>query len=239
MATRHWRRGDSIVLRPWLTTPRLVQIAQTIHGDSSVMALGWPHVVVDDSDELIVLYRPEGTLSLSWNVHERRLREETQIPRGYSLRLLYPGKAYAVTLFFDGGNGVSPFIDSYFGEGSGHFRGWKVDVVTPVRRTEHGYDSVDQLLDIMVRPDRTYYWKDEGQLASMVTKGLYTIAQADEIRLAGEEVIPLIEASKSPFDDSWTDWSPTADLVLGEVRDGWQYQPDDEQTHEPQPRQTQ
>jgi hypothetical protein len=222
MTSKHWHRGGSIILRPWLTTPRLVQLAQAIHGDSSVMALGWPHVVVSDSDELIVLYRPEGTLDLVWNVLERHFREETRIPRGYSLRLLYPGKAYAVSLFFDGGNGVSPFIGSYFGDGSGHFRGLKVDVVTPVERTEHGYDSVDQLLDIIVKPDRSYYWKDEEQLASMVSAGFYSVYEADEIRHAGEDVVTLIEAGKSPFDDSWTDWWPTPDLVLGPVPDGWQ-----------------
>ena len=223
MASKHWQRGHSIILRPWLTTPRLVQIAQTIHGDSLVMALGWPHVVVKDSDELIVLYRPEGTQGLSWNVLEQRYKEEASIPQGYSLRLLYPGRAYAVSLFFDGGNGVSPFIDSYFGDSAGHFRGWKVDVVTPVQRSEYGYDSVDQLLDIIVRPDRSYYWKDEEQLASMVSKGFYTIKEAEEIRQAGEEVVPLIEAGQSPFDDSWTDWWPTPDLVLGHVPDGWQF----------------
>jgi hypothetical protein len=187
------------------------------------MALGWPYVVVSDSDELIVLYRPEGTLNLTWNVLERRFKEDTSVQRGYSLRLLYPGKSYAVSLFFDGGNGLSPFIESYFGDGSGHFRGWKVDVVTPVQATDYGYDCVDQLLDIIVKPDRSYYWKDEEQLASMASKGFFTVKEADEIRHAGEEVVPLIEAGKSPFDDSWTDWWPTPDLVLGPLPDGWQF----------------
>jgi hypothetical protein len=187
------------------------------------MALAWPHVVVSDSDDLIVLYYPEGTQQLAWNVLEGRFREEAQSLLGYCLRLLYPGKAYAVTLFFDAGNGVSPFIEWYFVGGSGHFRGWKVDVVAPLERTEHGYDSVDQLLDIIVRPDRTYYWKDEEQLAAMVEKGFFTVEQADEIRRAGQEVVTLIEAGQSPFDDSWTDWWPAPDLVLGPVPDGWQF----------------
>jgi hypothetical protein len=224
MAGNQWQRGDSIILRPWLTTPQLVGIAQSIHGDSLVMALAWPHVVITDSDELIVLYYPEGVQQLAWNVLDGHFRQETQSLRGYSLRLLYPGKAYAVSLFFDGGGGVSPFIASYFGDGSGHFRGWKVDVVKPVERTPYGFDCVDQLLDIIVKPDRSYYWKDGQQLASMVKKGFFTVEEAAEIRRAGEDVVPLIEAGKSPFDDSWTDWRPTPDLVLGPVPDGWQFE---------------
>ena len=183
-------QGNSIILRPWLTTPRLVEIAQTLHGDSLVMALGRPYVVVSDSDELIVLYSPEGTRDLVWNVLDGHFREATRIPRGYSLCLLYPGKAYSVSLFFDAGNDPSPFVSSYFGDGSGHFRGWKVDVVKPVERTEQGYNAVNQLLDIIVKPDRSYYWKDEEQLASMVSQGFYTGEEADEIRRAGEEVVP-------------------------------------------------
>jgi hypothetical protein len=115
MVSRHWQRGESIILRYWPATPRLIQIAQAIHG------------------------------------------------------------------------------------------------------------SFDQLLDIMVRPDRSYYWKDEEQLALMVSKGFYTIAEAEEIRQAGEEVVPLIEAGKPPFDDSWTNWWPAPDLVLGPIPDGWQF----------------
>src|SRR5690349_20562476 len=121
-----FRQGASIILRPWLTTPRHVRIAQTIHGDSLVISLGWPYVVVTDREDLIILYSPEGNQDLAWNVLDGHFQEKQgPRPRGHNLRLLYPGKGYAVSLFFDGGNGVSPFIDTYFGATNEYFRGWK------------------------------------------------------------------------------------------------------------------
>ena len=223
MSVRHWQPGDSVILR-FLTTPRAIRYGQTIHDDSLVMMHGWPHVVVKDTDELIVLYRPEGNLNLSWDVLEQRFLEPpATVPRGYALRLLFPGKAYDVTLFYDAGNGVSPFIESYFGAGEGHFRGWKVDLVTPVRRSEFGYDTVDEVLDILVSPDRSYQWKDEDQMALLMRKGVYTLEEAGQIRKAGREVIKLIESAKSPFDDEWTDWQPSPELALRDIPHGWQF----------------
>ena len=156
---------------------------------------------------------------------EQRFREPASALRGYNLRLLFPGKPYDVTLFYDAGNGVSPFIESYFGPREGHFRGWKVDLVTPVQRSEFGYDTIDEVLDIIVRPDRSYYWKDEDQMALLISKGVYTTDEAEQIRQAWREVGALIESAKPPFDEEWTDWQPTADLILRDVPQGWQFWP--------------
>ena len=204
-----WRRGDTIMHR------------HVGHGDGRV--IGWPHIVVEDRPGRTVLYQPEGAPFLIWNLGEQRFEPQLTV-RMYALRIVCPHRPYYVSLWFEAETGIPPWWQPHFGaDYEGRFRGWKVDVVTPVQRTEHGYDSVDQLLDTMVRPDRSYYWKDMEQLASMVSKGFYSMEEAEEIRLAGEEVVPLIEAGKSPFDDSWTDWWPTADLVLGYIPDGWQF----------------
>jgi hypothetical protein len=59
-------------------------------------------------------------------------------------------------------------------------------------------------------------------MARLVGMGLYTEADEQRIRRAGREVIALVEAAAPPFDDQWTDWRATPDLIVREVPDGWQ-----------------
>lgn len=47
-----------------------------------------------------------------------------------------------------------------------------------------------------------------------------------QLRRVGSEVIALVEAAKSPFDDEWTNWFPTPELVLRDIPEGWHLLPD-------------
>jgi hypothetical protein len=81
------------------------------------------------------------------------------------------------------------------------------------------------VLDIVVNPARSYRWKDEEQMQRLIELGIYTEADAEEVRAAGREVIELIEAGLPPFDDEWRDWRPTTGLVVGAMPEGWQFVP--------------
>jgi hypothetical protein len=98
--------------------------------------------------------------------------------------------------------------------------------VAPPIRTELGFDVSDEVLDIVVRPDRTYVWKDEDQMAQLVNLGVYSQADADRLHAAGSEMIDLIEIGASPFDDEWPHWTPTPDLrFIPEAPQGWHLMP--------------
>ncbi len=88
------------------------------------------------------------------------------------------------------------------------FREWYVNLQEPLRRTERGFETRDQFLDIQVAPDRSWRWKDEDELELAVELGRLTRDQADAIREEGERVIPAIEAGIFPFDESLIDWRP-------------------------------
>ncbi len=158
--------------------------------------------------------------SVIWDLEARRPRERLTAEMNF-LRLLFPDKAYAVVLAFDAGSGVPAYYAPFFGD-EGYFRGWKVDLQTPFRHTTRGFDSTDEVLDLMVKPDRGWQWKDEDRLARLVQIGLYSAVDAERIREVGRAVIPLIEAGAPPFDERWTAWRPTPDLTVGDVADGWQ-----------------
>jgi hypothetical protein len=110
----------------------------------------------------------------------------------------------------------------------GRFRGWFINLQSsPVYRS-YGFDAVDHTLDIVVRPDLTWYWKDEDELQTALDKGAITPGQAAEVRAAGEQVVALIEARAMPFDDTWLEWHANERPdwpAIESFPDGWQTEP--------------
>ena len=89
------------------------------------------------------------------------------------------------------------------------FKGWKIDLVEPVRRTPIGFDYMDQLLDIIVSADRsTWYRKDEDEVAEAQARGLFTAEQVSDLYQRGERALQMILKNEPPFDFDWEEWSP-------------------------------
>jgi hypothetical protein len=72
-----------------------------------------------------------------------------------------------------------------------------------------GVDTVDQDLDIVVSPDRTWQWKDEEEFAErLALPDRYWVPDEDAVWAEGRRVIKRIEAGEFPFDGTWTDFVP-------------------------------
>ena len=110
----------------------------------------------------------------------------------------------------------------------GHFYGWKVDMIAPFSRTDLGIDVCDEVLDIVVRPDRSYLWKDTAEMEELMAKGIYTRAESDQLYEAGQDVFALVEAEAPPFDDEWIAFQPGPEIAsrgIPELPEGWQFLP--------------
>lgn len=92
------------------------------------------------------------------------------------------------------------------------FRGWYVNLQSELRRTAFGFDYRDHQLDILVRPDRTWRWKDELELERAVELGQFSSAEAESIWAEGHRAVTDIEADASPFSDGSEHWRPEAQL---------------------------
>ena len=105
-----------------------------------------------------------------------------------------------------------------------NFRGWKIDLVEPVRRTSLGFDYMDQLLDIIVRADRsTWYRKDEDEVAEAQARGIFTAQQVSDLYQRGEHALQLILKNEPPFDIDWENWSPDpAWRIPVDLPQGWE-----------------
>lgn len=110
------------------------------------------------------------------------------------LFLVQPGSGYTAVGFWD---------DDY------RFHSWKINLEQPMRRTPLGFDYMDQLLDIVVRADRsTWHWKDEDEVRLAQALGIFTAEQVSELYQLGERAVQSILSNEPPFDGNWENWKP-------------------------------
>ncbi|WFE27320.1 DUF402 domain-containing protein [Solwaraspora sp. WMMD791] len=114
----------------------------------------------------------------------------------------------------------------WFRDDAGRFLNWYVNLEEPgVRWVDDdlaGVDVVDQDLDVVVRPDLSWTWKDEEEFVERLAfPEHYWVADEAAVRAEGRRVIAIAEAGQFPFDGTWCDfrpdpgWQPPAALPPG------------------------
>ena len=180
-----WQPGDSVLLRGVL--------------DGSVR-WAFPHTVVEDTAERVVLFiRPgiEGRLIPRDEADYLERFEAGVDPEPHVwaqnrvLRLMRFGESHSLDLFWD--------------DASGDFLGWYVNLQTPLQRSALGFDCLDHALDVWIEPDGAWQWKDEDDLERCVELGIFSPAEAAEIRAEGERVV---SALPELLPTGWEDWRP-------------------------------
>ncbi len=200
-ATHPWKPGDTVVLRGvWRHR----------------LWCAWAATVVEDRPDLLALYWRAGTPNVAPAVRpvpRDLLSNDIRIvPRTWVdtdvLMLVSPGAAHALYVMWEAGQT--------------RLRCWYADLQEPLRRTPLGFDTMDHLLDIVIRADRSgWRWKDEDEFAEAVALGVYSPEEARAIRAEGERVIALFEAGRPPFCDGWESWSPPAEWRIPTLPEGW------------------
>jgi hypothetical protein len=198
-----WEPGQIIVLREiWqnkvysVTPVRVVQ--DTNHWSALYLPPQtrclWPHT---DQGVTIRIPREEWVLDGSpWTTSD-------------VLFLVQPGSGYTAVGFWD---------DEYL------FHSWKINLEIPMRRTLHGFDYMDQLLDIIVSADRsTWQWKDEDEVSEAHALGIFTAEQVEELYTLGERAVQTLLANETPFDGNWENWKPNPEWRIPLVLPlGWE-----------------
>lgn len=111
------------------------------------------------------------------------------------LSFAFPETSYAILASWDAETGA--------------FRGWYINLQSPLRRTDVGFDTCEHVLDVLIPPDRSSWtWKDEDELAQAVEEGLFSQAEAARFRAAGERAAERIIMREPPFDEDWEGWRP-------------------------------
>ncbi len=194
---------------------RSVKDGRKLHG-------ALPVTVVRDDTTLSVLYLSEGT-PIRW----------PSLADGRDMRSIPPEEAFAsewttVERKWEGEGmlmvtprGAAHSVWHFWEKPNRSFWGWYVNLQAPLRRTAHGYDSEDHLLDIWVESPRSWEWKDSHELDAAVRVGYYTADQAGAIRAEGKRVLGRIERWASPFCDGWERWEPDPAWPNPELPSDW------------------
>lgn len=199
---RRWQRGETAVLR---------EVSQ------GRVWTARPLTVVADDEEGVALYLPQG---MRWQrpadpVSGRWMRlrhgpwtlRESELTGGRLLHLLQPGAAHAIHLWW-----LAP---------DWRFAGWYVNLQEPFRRSPIGFDTLDNMLDIVIEPDRSWHWKDEDEVREAVRLGRVTRQWAAELRREGERVIGRLERNEAPFNAGWETWTPDPEWNLPVLPAAW------------------
>ncbi|MFJ6701081.1 DUF402 domain-containing protein [Streptomyces sp. NPDC091272] len=87
---------------------------------------------------------------------------------------------------------------------------WYVNFQRPMRRTERGFDTLDQELDLVIAADGSgYAWKDVDHFEERVRTGGFEPGEAEAVRAAAAEVVNLVEHGECWW-EQWRDWQPPA-----------------------------
>ncbi len=88
------------------------------------------------------------------------------------------------------------------------FQEWYVNLQEPLRRTPFGFDTADNVLDLVIERDGSWRWKDEDELAEAVALGRFTAADVEELYRDGGSAIEVFQRGQWPFDRDWSAWRP-------------------------------
>ncbi len=178
-----------------------------------------PEIVVQDTPELLVLYKARGTRwkqSISPDgtkpsVQSRKsgqwqLSDAVWDIEG-NLRLNITGCHYSVLAFWN---------DSHES-----LRYWYINLEYPIIHTEKGFDYTDMLLDILVEPDlKTWHWKDADEFQEALDIGLISPQEAKMFRAEGEKALKLLQSGKSIF-NHWENWRPDPSWQVPSLPGSW------------------
>ncbi len=85
---------------------------------------------------------------------------------------------------------------------------WYVNFQSPLRRVNDGVELHDFVLDIVVRPDMSWAWKDMDEFEALAARDFFSDDQQSRIRDEADELVATIESRGSPFSDGWESWRP-------------------------------
>ncbi len=165
-----------------------------------------PMRLLEERDGLVALFRPPGTI---WKIPVDESGRLIRIPtaswkladhaaQDVSLALIRPGARHSVWLMFDD---------------AGEFDRWYVNFERDTCRTRLGFDTKDEKLDLIVRQDGSFEWRDEDELVEAAGRGLL---DEEEVRAEAERVL-----ADPPWPTGWEDFRPDPDWSLPRLPPGW------------------
>lgn len=189
----------------------------TLRGVGLKVFWAYPTIVVQDSPDLIALYMPAGVLGKDTD-HKPTPKEllaaekinitDCQWDRTDVLMLIVPGEAFSTYVMWE--------------TGTKNLVCWYINLQEPIRRTQIGFDTMDNMLDVVVSPDMSEWkWKDDDEFAEAEQVGFYSHEKARGIWAEGEKAARLLTSERRSFYQQWQKWQANPDWETPKVSPLW------------------
>lgn len=96
------------------------------------------------------------------------------------------------------------FVESASGMRDSYY----INIEVPYVRTDLGIETSDLVLDVVVRADGSYRYKDEDELEFAQEAGLFSDSDVAEIRRAAAHAVDDVSAWRFPFDADYQSFQP-------------------------------
>jgi hypothetical protein len=186
----HFRPGERIVIREVLNDKVWTVRPVTVQEDSDTQIVTW--LAPGTSIDYPVGVKHGRTCISMWLSGEWDLYPKEFHPPGV-LRIAPCDAPYEV---------FAPMID-------GGVQWWYVNFQRPLRRTTLGFDTMDEMLDLVVSPDcREWQRKDADEMEVAVDMGFLSRSDAQRIERNCHAVEKSLARGDVPWDRTWATWRP-------------------------------
>jgi hypothetical protein len=197
------------------------------HFQRAQLGLLFPLRAVHCGNDGLLLWTPAGTQGWHFDMPDGRGLSQTPLPE-WSATPRVPGTHRVDHDFLSWHPRGRDYSIRWFFRPAGTFSGWYANLEEPAVAWRDadlaGIDTVDWDLDVVIRPDRTWEWKDEEEFtARLAMPDAYWVDDEQRVRRAGHDVIALVEAGAFPFDGTWCDFrpDPTWPAISSKMPTGW------------------
>ena len=168
-----------------------------------------PTIVVKDSPQELLLTLLPGTECIA---EETYLRGKKDSNRRWEFKdsdwklEKYTWQTNRLLLIFEPEKFYS--IIHFWNNTSHEFLCYYINFQEPFRRNAYGVDTLDLDLDIIIRPDLSFEWKDEDDYQQAIEHGVIFPEWVQGIEAAKKDVFAKLERRQYPFDGRWLNWMP-------------------------------
>jgi len=181
-----------------------------------------PTIVVKDSPEEIVLALLPGTECIaeeSYPKGKKNGKRRWDFKNNDWQLEKYTWRTNRLLLIFEPDNYYSAVY--FWNHESNEFLCYYVNFQQPFKRSHCGVDTLDLDLDIIIKSDFSYKWKDEDDYQKAIDHGIIFPEWVQGIEDAKKDVFDKLQRRAYPFDGAWLSWMPDPNWLPPKLPANW------------------
>jgi len=189
----------------------------TLRGVGNKVFWAYPTIVVQDTPDLIGLYLPAGAVGK--DTEKKPTPQELLSPNSINI-VDYEWDTTDVLMLIVPGEAFSTYV--MWKTGTKELACWYINLQEPIRRTKIGFDTMDNMLDVVVSPDMSEWkWKDDDEFVEVERIGFYSHEKAREIWAEGEKAVILLTSTRQSFYKEWEKWQAKPEWEIPKLSPLW------------------